>query len=159
MDKALIERWNKKVTNKDIVYVLGDISWHDDEKTYELVSQLRGRKNLVQGNHDKIREKVGSLFGEICFYKEIVLPGKTRVVLCHYPIVFFNHHRHGGYMLYGHVHNTSEWTMTEHQKHELQQLNIKCNMFNVGCMLHNYEPVSLDEIIKMEERKNQYASD
>ena len=60
-------------------------------------------------------------------------------------------------MLYGHVHNSHEWNMTENYKYELQQLDIKCNMFNVGCMVRNYEPVTLDEILQQEERKDNYA--
>ena len=47
MDKVLIERWNNKVTDEDTVYILGDISWYDDQKTYEIFSQLRGRKILM----------------------------------------------------------------------------------------------------------------
>lgn len=158
MDKILIERWNNKVTDEDTVYILGDISWYDDQKTYEIFSQLRGRKILIQGNHDKVDGKIKDCFEEICFYKEINLPGNVHVILCHYPIVFFNRHHYGAFMLYGHVHNSHEWNMTENHKFELQQLDIKCNMFNVGCMVRNYEPVTLDEILQQEERKDQNAS-
>lgn len=38
MDAALIERWNQKVSNEDAVYVLGDLSWHGDQKTCEILS-------------------------------------------------------------------------------------------------------------------------
>lgn len=158
MDQTLIERWNKKVTNDDVVYVLGDISWHNDQKTCEIFSQLHGKKILIRGNHDRVHGKVKDCFEEICFYKEIVLPDKTHIVLCHYPIVFFNRHHYGAYMLYGHVHNSHEWNMTENYKFELQQLDIKCNMFNVGCMVRNYEPVTLDEILEQEERKDNHGT-
>lgn len=36
MDKTLIENWNRKVSADDTVYVLGDISWYNDEKTTEI---------------------------------------------------------------------------------------------------------------------------
>lgn len=157
MDRTLIERWNKKVTDEDTVYILGDISWYSDQKTCEIFAKLRGKKILVMGNHDRIHGKIKDYFEEICSYKEIALPGNIQVVLCHYPIVFFNHHHYGAYMLYGHVHNSHEWNMTENYKYELQQLDVKCNMFNVGCMVHDYEPVTLEEILQQEERKDNYA--
>ena len=36
MDETLICNWNKKVNNDDLVYILGDISWYNDEKTCEI---------------------------------------------------------------------------------------------------------------------------
>lgn len=156
MDRTIIERWNRKVKEDDTVYILGDISWYDDQKTYEIISQLHGKKVLIVGNHDKYGKMVLNCFQEVCFYKEITLPGNIQVILCHYPIVFFNRHHYGAYMLYGHVHNSHEWNMTENYKYELQQLDINCNMFNVGCMVRNYEPVTLDEILQQEERKDNY---
>ena len=159
MDKVLIERWNNKVTDEDTVYILGDISWYDDQKTYEIFSQLRGRKILIQGNHDKVNGKTKECFEEICFYKEINLPGgSVHIILCHYPIMFFNNHNYGTFMLYGHVHNSTDWDMVEKFKSELHQLGQRCYMFNVGCMVRNYEPVTLDEILQQEERKDQNAS-
>lgn len=158
MDRVLIERWNKKVKNEDTVYILGDVSWYDDQKTCEILSQLHGKKVLILGNHDRVRGHVRKCFEEICSYKEITLPCNIHVVLCHYPITFFNRHHYGAYMFYGHVHNSHEWKMTENYKYGLEQLDIKCNMFNVGCMVRNYEPVTFDEILQQEERKNNHAT-
>ena len=64
MDQAIIERWNKKVTNNnDLVYILGDVSWYDDVKTASIVRQLRGKKVLILGNHDKgIKHQSSILF-------------------------------------------------------------------------------------------------
>ena len=157
MDRALIDNWNRKVKDEDTVYILGDISWYDKEKTKEIFQQLYGKKILIRGNHDRRNIIPTECFAEIRDYKELKLSGNRNVVLCHYPIVFFNRHHYGAYMLYGHVHNSHEWNMTESHKRELQQLDIQCNMFNVGCMVRNYEPVTLDEILQQEERKDNYA--
>lgn len=159
MDETLIERWNKKVSGKDIVYILGDLSWHSDQKTCEILARLHGEKILVQGNHDRVHGQVRRFFEEVSPYKEINLPGNIHIVLCHYPIVFFNRHHYGAYMLYGHVHNSKEFDMTEQHKKALQQQGVKCNMFNVGCMVRGYEPVTLDEIIQEEERKNNHEQE
>lgn len=151
MDETLIGNWNKKVGNGDFVYILGDISWHNDEKTCEIFARLNGRKVLVKGNHDRVHGKVKKCFEDISDYKEITLPGNRHIVLCHYPIVFFNRHHYGAYMFYGHLHNSLEWHMTENYKRELEQIGVSCNMYNVGTMIHNYEPVTFAEITGIEE--------
>lgn len=146
MDEALIQNWNSRVSDEDLVYILGDISWYDDAKTCEIFSRLKGRKVLIKGNHDRIHGNIRKFFEEVTSYKEITLDGK-HIVLCHYPIVFFNKHHYGSYMFYGHVHNSHEWQMTKNYRRELEELDIKCNMYNVGVMVQGYQPVTFDEIL------------
>ena len=152
MDSELIARWNRKVEADDLVYVLGDISWYNDSKTSELFHRLNGHKVLVKGNHDRVHGQVRKEFDEVTDYKEITLEGNKHVILCHYPIVFFNRHHYGAYMFYGHVHNSHEWQMTDNYRRELEQLDIKCNMYNVGVMVNNYEPVTFEEVIQNYDR-------
>lgn len=147
MDAEIVRRWNAKVAPGDIVYILGDVSWHNDAKTLEILNSLNGRKTLILGNHDRVSGKIKECFDEVTNYKEITLDGDKHIVLCHYPIVFFNKHHYGSYMFYGHVHNSHEWQMTQNYRYELEQLDIKCNMYNVGTMVHNYEPVTFEEIV------------
>ncbi len=89
---------------------------------------------------------------EVANYKEISLDdrGNKGIVLCHYPIPCFNHHYYGWYHLYGHVHNSFEWKMMEHDKYLMSELyNVPCHMYNVGSMLWymNYTPKTLDQIV------------
>lgn len=55
MDK-IREDWNNKVTEDDIVLIGGDISWamniEDAKKDLESLSDLKGKKVLIKGNHD-----------------------------------------------------------------------------------------------------------
>lgn len=55
MDK-IREDWNNKVTDDDIVLIGGDISWamniEDAKKDLESLSDLKGKKVLIKGNHD-----------------------------------------------------------------------------------------------------------
>ena len=48
----IIKNWNKTITNLDDVYILGDISWYDANKTIDIFSRLNGRLHLIKGNHD-----------------------------------------------------------------------------------------------------------
>ena len=50
-------------------------------------------------------------------------------------------------MFYGHVHNSYEYNMTQSFQSSVENSGVPCNMFNVGTMLWNYEPVTFDEII------------
>ena len=44
-------------TNNDVVYILGDVSLlHGKEKLIELVAILKGKKVLIQGNHDILKD-------------------------------------------------------------------------------------------------------
>lgn len=63
-DNAIIENWNRVVTKRDVVYVLGDVFRLDR------VGELRGTKKLAMGNHDQ--KPVGAyaaLFSQVraCF--------------------------------------------------------------------------------------------
>ncbi len=50
-DEHLIDTWNSIVNDKDLVYVLGDITMEDDEPYYKL-DRLKGIKIVILGNHD-----------------------------------------------------------------------------------------------------------
>ncbi|MBR6665540.1 MAG: metallophosphoesterase [Lachnospiraceae bacterium] len=50
MDEQMIERWNARVCEEDLIYVLGDFGATGREQEY--LSRLNGNKYLVKGNHD-----------------------------------------------------------------------------------------------------------
>lgn len=162
MHKVIKENWNSKITNADHVYILGDFAWKENEDAIKLVSTLRGNKHLILGNHDKATDqRYKQLFVEIANYKEAkdMIDGKEHhVVMSHFPLAFWNHQHHyrrdGGehkvwsVHLYGHVHNSME---EDYYQEYIKKLNneyeIKCVAKNVGCMLWNYTPVTLKEIL------------
>ena len=109
MDNTLINNWNRAVSNDDFVYILGDISWHDEDKTAEIFKKLNGTKILVKGNHDNIKpnSKLAKCFTSIQDYAELYLSKKDKVVMSHYPMPFWNGQFRDAVHLYGHVHNFS----------------------------------------------------
>lgn len=150
-DSAIVRNWCNKVTGKDTVYLLGDISWQGAEETKKIMQQLPGKKVWILGNHDhklKNNQEIRKEFEEITDYKEIKLPDGKYLILCHYPIPCFKNHMRGSYHFYGHVHNSWEWEMMEEMKKEMEDKNILCNMYNVGCMMEymNYTPRTFEEI-------------
>lgn len=152
MNDKLIENWNNTVDKDDMVYILGDFCWKKQDRWLELLNQLSGQKTLIMGNHDlkQMSNSLKSKFCDIKEYKEITDDGR-QVILCHYPIVCFKNHYYGAYHLYGHVHTTYEFTLTESAKDTQENVyDVVCNMYNVGCMMPymNYTPKTLDEIIE-----------
>lgn len=152
MDHALINNWNKVVTDEDTVYILGDISWYNKDKTLKIIKSLKGKKVLIKGNHDKIDNELSKEFVKIRDYLEIY-DSDTKVILCHYPIPFWNGQFRDSVHLYGHVHITHQWNVCENLKAELKRLqDLPMRMFNVGCMMEymNYTPQTLKTILNSE---------
>lgn len=149
MDEVLIKNWNERVTDEDDVYILGDAFWKNEENSVNIIQRLNGRKHLIQGNHDRVKGKLRDYYDSIDHYAEIN-DNDRRVVMSHYPIMFYNGQHRGSIMLYGHVHNTREWKFIEKWKKELLDSGVPCNIINVGCMLDymNYTPRTLDEILE-----------
>lgn len=147
MDEKMIELWNQTVKRGDTVYVLGDISWHNKDRTLEITKRLNGNKVLIRGNHDRLRGNAYDAFVDVRDYKEINLDGR-HITLCHYPIPYFNMQRYHAVMLYGHVHNTEEWAAVNRIRDGIIDKGVPCDLFNVGCMIWDYKPVTLDEILE-----------
>lgn len=152
MDNTLINNWNRTVSSEDIVYILGDISWYDDDKTVKIFKQLNGIKVLIKGNHDNIKStsSLSKCFTGVQDYAELYLNKKDKVIMSHYPIPFWNGQFRDTVHLYGHVHNSHQWNVYESWMEELRQLqDIPMRAYNVGCMMKwiNYTPRTLEEII------------
>lgn len=156
MEAALIQNWNGTVTETDRVYILGDFIWGGAERWLEIVPKLRGKKVLLRGNHDlkKMPPALRAQFETVADYME-VRDGDRRAVLCHYPILLYNHsHFPDWYMLCGHVHTTGENDYLEAWKGQLRARRQtgsgnRGNIYNVGCMMPwmDYTPRTLDDII------------
>ena len=156
MNEELISRWNKVVSDDDTVYILGDMFWCNWKDSLPVLDRLHGRKILIKGNHDRCNEsQFVKKFSKIVDYLEIK-DNDRNAVLCHYPIPCFKNHFYGWIHLYGHVHNSFESNMMEHNKYLMEELYGKqCLMFNVGAMMPymDFMPRTLDEILSAQEAK------
>lgn len=116
MDENLIAVWNALITPEDVVYDLGDVSFHKDfARTYEILCRLNGRHFLVRGNHDEqivarknellSRRKADGnfMFEQIADYAFVRL-FRVSAALSHYPMSEWGGCHKGALMLYGHLH-------------------------------------------------------
>lgn len=138
MDHMLIENWNAVVKTGDIVYILGDFSFYNKEKTACILSQLNGTKYLISGNHDNEVSNRG-LFP---WTKQYYSFREYGILFClfHYPIQVWNEQHRGAIHLYGHIHSNS----SDHHpmKYEI------ANSLNVGVDVNNYRPISIIEVLQ-----------
>lgn len=143
MNEKMIDKWNKIVTDDDLVYILGDFSFGSSRQTNDLLKNLKGKKILIVGNHDHFLESKHfdkSLFLEITYCKKINIDN-TNIYLCHYP---FASNDTNGFQLYGHLHSN--------RKDDIHWCDTKLlpkNSYNVGADLHDYAPINIRHIIKL----------
>lgn len=122
MDEALIRLWNEAVSKDDVVYDLGDFSFHKKiDEIKRVLRRLNGHHILILGNHDQLiidnkdsllseyKNDENKLFDEIVSYKEMSLQDSNgswhKLMLFHYPIIEWNKGHYGSIHLYGHLHD------------------------------------------------------
>lgn len=160
MDEELVRRWNNKVSSGDLVYVLGDMIWKTKNgKATDIIKSLNGQKILIRGNHDRFLHdaSVRKAFAAIKDYDDINIEladrTKRRCILSHYFIPFYNAHRYNAVHLHAHSHISDESKIEIGFAKWLNENGYKNEIYNVGCMHWNYEPVTLDEILAGSDKK------
>ena len=135
MDNYIIQRWNSTVDKTDTVFIAGDLSFYDKEKTTNVVQRLKGTKILIKGNHDTKSNQWYRDVGikEVSGYPIIV---NEWFAIQHEPPTFYNEHCPYFY-IYGHVHNC-----------EMYQTYTKRSCC-VCVERHDYTPVLFDDIKSM----------
>lgn len=128
MDALLVQRWNEVVGPHDTVWHLGDVFF----KNYEATSKLKGRKNLIVGNHDYkhkdfLRNNNWNVQSEA-----IYIDHENKLVMCHYPILDWPHKFQNYIHLHGHSHGNKE--------------GYDINAVDVGVDCWDLYPVSLSQI-------------
>lgn len=172
MNEKMIEIHNSIVRTNDEVVFIGDLSFGNGKETMEIIKRLNGTKYLIEGNHDhkylQDKDFDKSVFKWIAPYKELS-DNKRKVVLCHYPILFYNgqyRKNESGdasvYHLCGHVHDTGDNKMLNdfilQQRNKIveskgQKSNMNSEIINCFCMFSDYKPLTLDEWISVNEKR------
>ena len=142
MDETLIWRWNERVTDEDDVYIVGDFAYRNGNTASWYLRQLKGRKHLVIGNHDRLTIQDPKAMAYLASVEKMnrVIDNDRKVSLCHFPVAEWTGKRHGGYHVHGHLHNRRD------EVYEFMSRYDKA--LNAGCMLNGYRPVTLDELIE-----------
>lgn len=130
---ALINNHNSKVNDNDIVIFNGDVMYQkcDLEKTLPLIAQMKGRKTLIRGNHDRpFSDDILSKYFERIIPEGEGLELEVDGIPCyvtHYPTCSVKDR----FNLTGHIHGAWKFQL---------------NMLNVGVDVNHYYPLNLNEI-------------
>lgn len=156
-DEVIINNINAVVTKQDNLYFLGDVSWHNPVETAKLLSKINCKNLfLIKGNHDRWSKdgRCQKMFQGIYDYKQIEDNGR-QVFLSHFPVMMYPGQHRGMIHLYAHVHNTNEEKDYQEfvsilnnriKERDGERFN-SLRAYNVGCMLWDYKPVILYEIL------------
>lgn len=140
MDAALIENWNHKVHRNDTVYILGDLMFRNEKPPEEYLRQLKGKKHLIIGNHDRSWIKNCDLdsYFESVTNLTFISDGKRQMTLCHYPMMSWPHSQRC-YMVFGHIHGNTDadyWPL----------IAKSALMLNAGVDINRFTPVTFEEM-------------
>ena len=137
-DEHIIDSWNSRVTKRDKVYILGDLSMHDPSQ-YKQLDRLLGRKILIAGNHDsgkgwlrEVSKYVDEIYG-VTRYSSKTYGG---ILLSHmpiHPLEFKYNFNKIKYNIHGHIHAAYEIDDPRY--------------INVSAEVIDYMPRSLEELI------------
>jgi calcineurin-like phosphoesterase family protein len=116
MNNLLVDNINDNVQENDWLIHDGDWSFGGFEKIEEFRSKINCKNIiLIPGNHDhhiiNNKDNIRKIFNHVNQYEELELTSnkiKSKLVLCHYPIISWNSMRKGTYMLHGHQHLKNE---------------------------------------------------
>lgn len=144
MDRVLIENWNARVTDSDDIYIVGDFAYKNEKPTEWYLTRLKGQKHLIIGNHDnRLLENPTALsffasVHQILYITDEMGQENYQICLCHFPIAEWNGFNKGDLHIYGHIHS---------DRGETYRFMRTKRAYNAGCMINNYMPVTLSELI------------
>jgi calcineurin-like phosphoesterase family protein len=127
MNASLIANWNAVINETDDVFLVGDVSFSGPDQTCNMLKSMHGKKFLVAGNHDarlRRRKEFADCFEWVKDYHELFVQdkdapgGRQLIVLCHFPMLSWNHSNHGSWMVHGHCHGNLNNAATGMKRHD-----------------------------------------
>jgi len=97
MNQAIINNWNSTVSEKDLIFHLGDFAFCNADRRRELADRLKGNIVLIKGNHDKATVTHYESLGFAVY--DILVIGEY--ILSHRPV------KSNKINIHGHKHNLS----------------------------------------------------
>lgn len=131
MNELIVDNWNKTVGERDTVYHLGDVAFGKRSGATELIRRLKGRKRLIMGNHDDVKQIVkDGWFQKVYMWRQL---RDLKVLLTHVPVHESALEFHNLVNIHGHIH---------------QNLSPEGRYINVSVEAIDYTPVAIEECIK-----------
>jgi calcineurin-like phosphoesterase family protein len=137
MDKDIIERWNSRVNKHDVIYHLGNFAW-DPFSANIALQNLNGKIRFMYGNKDKALVESASLHEHVqILHDQIVELKEFNVVMCHYPLEYWNGKEEGSIHLHGHNYEQFPIDLTK-----MLRMNVCLDYWNLY-------PVNISDILEL----------
>jgi len=147
-DEMLIDNWNRVVTEKDTVYLMGDVGRIDGLYFAGAVRpRLTGKIHVIGGNHDT--PEILQLFDKVhgCVDKTI---NGLRCILTHIPIhpqeMFWD------YNLHGHIHLNTVKMYANTPAMGVIPGEADLRYINTCVEHHNMSPVNMEELVEQRQK-------
>lgn len=146
MNQSLIDNWNEVVKEEDLIFILGDFCFDQKSQWVKFLKQLKGKKYLIQGNHDRPQAIPHEMLEMVCDMLHLWIYDENtdkydQFFLCHYPILSYPGMFRGCNQLFGHCHSREHNTGAD--AGFLQHL---IRSYDVGVDGNNFTPVSIQRI-------------
>lgn len=145
MDEYMIQRWRERISDADVVVILGDLFVHHPDPA-AILSQLPGHKILIRGNHDMEWLNQLSALERACYFDGITDLLSCNfgfpVTLCHWPMISYERSREQGVLVCGHIHG-----LTAEESLEAELFSKVPLALNAGIDINQLHPVSFRELI------------
>lgn len=152
-NEHIVKSWNETVTQKDDVYIVGDVSLADRGKTERTLARLNGRKHIIIGNHDagyvkSLPHSARTGVVDVTTGIKKIRDGGRDVILCHYPLFAWERQHAGSFHVHGHLHATREDSIYQaNGKSFASSVGMsEFRAMNAGTMLCGHKPLTLGEL-------------
>ena len=133
MNRALVNNWNRRVSDGDRVYYMGDLTYGRGRRSIDFwLSKLNGEIRFIRGNHDT----------DIITRAEVIKDrfpiryGGHDFLLMHDP---YRPPHYDGWIIHGDKHNNSP--------KEYPHVNRRNKTINVCAEFTEYTPMNMDELV------------
>ena len=165
MNEEMIKTWNANIGDNDEVYMLGDISLTNANKTRDILDQLNGRLYLIKGNHEKsvmAKSYNRDRFEWVKDYYELKINNegeKVMFVMSHYAFRVWNKSHHGNSIhLYGHSHDSLDYDKDTNRTTEWGK-SMDVGVDSAARVLGEYRPFRFSEIMNIMAKREKKVVD
>lgn len=150
MNEQLIINWNSIVKETDEIFILGDFAFNSIpvHLSETILSQLKGIKHLIRGNHDRKELSKSIYFKSTSDILEVKINHQA-FILSHYPLDSWHNQFYGTYHFHGHIHShPKNFNYTRHRSRRL----------DIGVDNNNYFPININQCIEKLDQYDQFAA-
>ncbi len=150
MNEIMIKNWNNVVRQDDTIFHLGDFCLGGAAEWTKVLDRLNGKIHLILGNHDlkNIRQGFVSRFESVHMQK-VLMVGKQKIYLNHFPFLCYDGSYNGGWQLFGHVHTSKDTRGIDAPRLPL----LFPTQYDVGVDNNDFTPVSYEQVKKVIEKQ------